>query len=102
MQPALSTLRGSLMALVGWLPALTTTGLLAVALWLTRNLILTRLTNSVEHEFNAKLETLRTQLRESEERLKADLRAKEAEITALRSGAMTAMASRQMPLIGAG
>jgi len=39
---------------------------LAVALWLTRNLILTRLTNSVEHEFNAKLETLRTQLRESE------------------------------------
>lgn len=84
------------MVFLDWLPAVTTTSLLALALWLGRNLILTRLTKSVEHEFNTKLEVLRTQLRESEERLKADLRGKEAEIAALRGGAMTAMASRQM------
>jgi hypothetical protein len=79
-----------------WLPAFTTTSLLAAALWLGRGLVATRLARTVGHEFDTKLETLRAELRESEERLRADLRAKEAEITALRTGAMTAMASRQM------
>ena len=86
------------MALLDWLPAVTTMSLLTVALWLGRNLILNRLAKSVEHEFDAKLETLRAQLRDSEERLKADLRARETEIAVLRSGAMTAMTSRQVAL----
>lgn len=68
------------------------------ALWLGRNVISTRLTKSVEHEFNTKLESVRSQMRESEERLKAELRAKETEIAALRSGALTALASRQMAI----
>lgn len=72
--------------------------LLAAALWLGRNLIRARLTKSVEYEFNEKLEQVRTQLRESEERLKAELRAKEAEIAALRGGALSALASRQAAL----
>jgi len=79
-----------------WIPSLATSALLAAALWLGRNLISTRLTKSVAHEFNTKLETLRAQMREGEERLKAELRIKEAEIVALRSGALTALASRQM------
>ena len=82
--------------LISWFPALTTTGLLAAALWLGRNLISTRLTKSVEHEFNVKLKDLDAKLKESEARLNADLRAKESEIATLRSGAMTAMASRQI------
>src|SRR5712691_9429318 len=82
--------------LLDWFPAVTTSGLLAMALWLGRNLILTRLTKSVEYEFSKKIEAVRTQFREGEERLKADLRAKEVEIAALRSGAMTALASRQI------
>lgn len=86
------------MSLLDWLPAVTTSGLLAMALWLGRNLILTRLTQSVEFEFSKKIEAVRTQLREGEERLKADLRAKEIEIAALRSGAMTALASRQIAI----
>lgn len=81
-----------------WLPAVTTTGLFAVALWLSRNLIATRLTKSVEHEFNTKLESLRSDLRSSEERLKAQLREREAEIEALRSGALSVLASRQAAL----
>lgn len=72
--------------------------MLAAALWLGRNVISTRLTKSVEFEFNRELETLRAQMREGEERLKAELRIKEAEIASLRSGALTALASRQMSL----
>lgn len=79
-----------------WIPSFVTTGLFAFALWLGRNLIVTRLTRSVEHEFNAKLEAVRAEFREKDELLRADLRAKEAEIATLRGGAMTAMASRQM------
>ncbi len=86
------------MSLLDWVPAVTTTTLAAGALWLLRNLIVTRLTKTVEHEFNAKLERLRADLREADERFKADLRAKEADISVLRSGALTAMASRQMAL----
>lgn len=86
------------MDLTAWIPSLTTTALLAAVLWLARNLISTRLTKNVEYEFNTKLESVRSQMRESEERLKAELRAKETEIAALRSGALTALASRQMAL----
>ena len=83
------------MALLDWLPALTSTGGLAVVLWLGRNLIATRLTKSVEHEFNKKLEEQKADQRRSEEHLKSDLRAKESQIVALQSGALIAMASRQ-------
>ena len=86
------------MDLTVWFPSLTTTALFAAALWLGRKVISTRLTKSVEHEFNKKLESVRSQMRDSEERLKAELRTKEAEIAALRSGALTALASRQMAM----
>jgi hypothetical protein len=86
------------MDLISWLPSITTTSLLALALWLGRRLIETRLTKTVEHEFNTRLEALRAEFRTKEELLRADLRSKETEIAALRSGAMTAMASRQMAL----
>jgi hypothetical protein len=86
------------MQLIDWLPALSTTALLAVALWLSRKLIETRLTNAVRHEFDTKLETVRADFRQKEELLRADLRSKEADIAALRSGAMTALATRQAAL----
>lgn len=86
------------MTLISWLPSITTTALLVLALWLGRNLIATRLAKSVEHEFNTKLESLRAELRKSEELFKAELRSKEAEIATLRSGTITAMASRQIAL----
>lgn len=86
------------MNLIDWLPSITTTGLVTIVLWLCRNLIATRLTKSVQHEFDTKLESVRTNLRESEEMFRADLRAKENEISSLRSGAMSAMSSRQIAL----
>ena len=66
--------------------------------WLFRNLIAARLTKSVEHEFNQKLEGIRSQFRDSEERLKSRIRAREAEVAALRTGALATMASRQAAL----
>ncbi|MFZ2632947.1 MAG: hypothetical protein WA081_16280 [Desulfosalsimonadaceae bacterium] len=78
-----------------WIPAISTTSLLAFALFLFRNLIKTRLTNSVSHAYNEKIEKLRTELRQKEETLKADLRAKENQIEALRSGALSSVANRQ-------
>lgn len=86
------------MSLISWIPSITTTALLALVLWLGRNLIATRLTKSVEHEFNARLESLRSEIRKNEELFKADLRSKETEIATLRGGAITAMASRQVAL----
>lgn len=83
---------------IPWFPALTTTGFLAFAVWLLRKVIAARLTKSVEHEFNEKIEALRSDMRSSEERLRGRLRAREAEIDALRSGALSVLASRQAAL----
>jgi len=67
-----------------WIAAISTTSLLAAALWLSRNLIITRPTNSVRHEYDTKLENL-----------KADLKAKSSQIDALRSGALSSVTTRQ-------
>lgn len=84
------------MSLYVWGPAIATSSLTVVIAWLLSKLISTRLTKSVEYEFNTKIEHLRAELREADERFKADLRAKEVEISVLRSGALSAMSSRQI------
>ncbi len=56
------------------------------------------LTKTVQHEFDRKIERVRFDLRTSEELLKAQLKDREAEIAALRSGALTTLASRQAAL----
>lgn len=86
------------MELLPWLPAFTTTGLLAAVLWLGRELISARLGKSVQHEFDKKIESVRADLRATEERFKAQLREKEAEIAALRGGALSVLASRHAAL----
>lgn len=67
-----------------WIAAISTTSLLAAVLWLSRNLIITRLTNSVRHEYDTKLENL-----------KADLKAKSSQIDALRNGVLSGVTTRQ-------
>lgn len=78
-----------------WLPAISTTALFSFTLWLFRNLIKTRLVNAVKHEYDAKIENLKTELRKSEEVFKAELRVKESQMEALRSGALSSIATRQ-------
>lgn len=82
------------MELLPWLPAITTTSLFAAALWFSRQLVVTRLAKSIEHEFDQKIESLRADFCAAEERLKAELRKKETEMAVLRSGALSALASR--------
>lgn len=65
----------------------TPTFIILIVIFLCRNLIVTRLTASVQFEFNEKLE-----------RLKNDLKANEDEINSLRSGALSSMTSRQIAL----
>lgn len=70
--------------IANWVPAITTTSLFGLALWLARSLIITRLQNSVKNEFDSKLEVLRS-----------ELKTKETEIESLRSGAMSGLLTRQ-------
>lgn len=81
-----------------WLPSVTTAGLMSIGAWLGREWISARLTRTIQHEFDQKLEAMRSELRESEEKLKARIREKEGEIAALRTGALSALASRQAAL----
>ncbi len=84
------------MTFLDWFLQAGTTGvLLTLAAFLLRSMILTRLKASVEHEFDAKLETIRAELCRNEESFKADLRSKEAQIEILRNGALSALAGRQ-------
>ena len=86
------------MNILNWFPAIMVTSMFAFALWLGRNLISVRLAKSVQHEFDQKIESVKTNLRASEERFKAQLREKETEIATLRSGALSVLASRHAAL----
>lgn len=86
------------MTLTDWIPAISMTSLLAGVLWLMRSLITTRLTKSVQHEFDEKLETLRSNLRKNEESFRTELKAKDTQIELLRNGAISGLASRQAAL----
>jgi hypothetical protein len=81
-----------------WVPAISTTTMLAIVLWLGRNLIITRLTNAVKHEYDEKIESFKASLRKNEETFRADLKAKETQIDALRSGALSGIVNRQAVL----
>lgn len=60
-----------------WMPALTTTSVFALILYLSRALLINRLSKAVQHEFDAKVETL-----------KSELRSREAELGTLRDSVM--------------
>jgi hypothetical protein len=70
-------------------------GVSALCLFIARNWIKASIERSVQHGFDAKLETLRTELRKNEEGFKSDLRSKETEISALRDGVLSGRAQRQ-------
>ena len=70
-----------------WIPAISSTSVLAVLIFLSRNLIVTRLTNAVKHEYDSKLELL-----------KADLSKKEKEIEGLRQVGFSGLQQRQTVL----
>ena len=70
-----------------WIPALTSTTLLAAALFMSKSWLMTRLAKSVQYDYDKKIEAL-----------KSDLKIKETEINALRNGALTGLVDRQKVL----
>ena len=81
-----------------WIPAIFSTSLLAVVLWLTRNLIITQLSRSVEHFYNKKIEIMRAELSNSEEFFKADFHSKSDQTDALRAGALSGVVNKHSVL----
>ena len=78
-----------------WIPAISTTSLLVLALWLSRNLIVNRLSKSIQHEFDAKLARIRADYDKENEIFKGEIRKNEARIAALQSGALSGLVTRQ-------
>ncbi|UIP34204.1 hypothetical protein [Stutzerimonas kunmingensis] len=78
-----------------WFPALTSTGLLVLAMWLGRNLITARLTNAVRYEYDVKIETLKSELAASQKIIDSEVRLRESQTEALRSGALSGLANRK-------
>jgi hypothetical protein len=77
-------------------------GLSALAPWvmlaglfLGRHWLAARIEKGVQHRFDRRLEELRAELRESEERLKSTLRDRENEIALLRNTVLAGSANRQ-------
>jgi hypothetical protein len=56
-----------------------------LVIFLARNWLKARIEKGVQHHFDIKIESVRAELRLSEERFKSDLREKENEITTLRN-----------------
>ena len=67
-----------------------------VAVFVGRHWLISRIAKRVEHDFNIKLETIRADLRTTEEQLKSELRDKEAEISALRANLLSGSENRQL------
>ena len=58
------------MSIIDWIPPVSTTFIFALVLYLSKNLIITRLSNSVKHEYEKKIEEIRSDLRKREDILK--------------------------------
>lgn len=83
--------------------------LVAVLAWLAKTFIYERLKASVQHEFNEKLETIRTEAKQRETLLQAELKAQDTrlqgelrnrdqQLQLLQTGVLSARASRQAAL----
>lgn len=72
-----------------------TSSLLTIIAFLAKNLIITRLTNSVRLIYDSELEKLKAELRKSEEILKGEIRARDSVIEAIRSSALSNVSARQ-------
>jgi F0F1-type ATP synthase membrane subunit b/b' len=66
-----------------------------VAAYFGRQWLVERIRRAVQHQFDERIEELRSDLRKSEEQFKADLQGKESEIATLRSTLLSGRASRQ-------
>ncbi|MGH6807662.1 MAG: hypothetical protein ACREEJ_12600 [Ensifer adhaerens] len=78
-----------------WFAAISTSTITAIAGFVIGTFYKAKVEKSVQHNLDRKLESLRTTLRNEEEVLKSELRAKGEQIAALRNGALSGLANRQ-------
>lgn len=81
-----------------WAPALTTSTIVGVLGFILGTRYKASIEKGIQSRFDQKLELLRSQLRSDEERAKAALKQQDAEIEALRSGALAGLAARRTTL----
>ncbi|QTL03165.1 hypothetical protein J5J86_20800 [Aquabacter sp. L1I39] len=81
-----------------WIAAITSSTVVSIAGVIVGAYYKAKVEKSIQHRYDAKIEEIRSGFRASEEALKADLRAKADQITALRSGALTGLANRYTSL----
>jgi hypothetical protein len=78
-----------------WIPAISTSTILAVLGFAIGPYYKGRIEKGIQYNFDLKLEELRSRFRIGEEEFKANLRTKDDQISVLRSGALSGMVSRQ-------
>uniref|UniRef100_UPI00188A176A hypothetical protein n=2 Tax=Vibrio anguillarum TaxID=55601 RepID=UPI00188A176A len=80
---------------IDWIPSLITTGGVGVIVFLSKNLLITRLTNAVKYEYDAKLEEMKNSHKLTEQRLYAEIQKREHELATIRDSALSGLAHRQ-------
>ncbi|XDF80118.1 hypothetical protein AAFX60_017215 [Aliivibrio fischeri] len=84
-----------MLGFIEWIPSLATTGGLGLALFLSKNLFVTRLTNAIKHEYDEKLEKIKASHRTVEQRLQNEIQKRENEIATIRESALSGLAHRK-------
>ncbi|MCG9663450.1 hypothetical protein L1D26_10280 [Vibrio mediterranei] len=80
---------------IDWIPSLITTGGFGVIIFLSKNLLITRLTNAVKHEYDAKLEQVKNSHKLTEQRLQGEIQRREHEVATIRDSALSGLSHRK-------
>lgn len=83
------------MSIGDWIPATVVTGAWSLVLWHYKERVGAYLTKGIQHNFDVRLAAVQSEFREKEAQFQADLRAKEKQMELLRTGALSALSSRQ-------
>lgn len=83
---------------VAWIPSITTATAISILTFIFRNWFIVRITSSVKHEYDAKLEVIKSELKTTEQDLLFKLEARDGELQALKSGALSNLSQRQAVL----
>lgn len=83
---------------VAWIPSIGIATAISILTYVFRNWFIVRITSSVKHEYNAKLEVVKSELKATEQELLFKLKVRDGELQALKSGALSNMSQRQAVL----
>lgn len=85
-------------AAVNSLATVMTSGIVSIVVFVVGTWINAKITGGVQHDYDRKLEALRKQTEQDLDRLRAQIKARDEQVAALRSGALANMAARHATL----